>query len=330
MTFNKIMQDLKSGKYKPVYLLMGDETYYIDKVVEYIANNALKEDEKDFNQTIMYGQDASAGIIDNASRRFPMMAERQVIIVKEAQTVIDIENLSYYTSKPSPTTVLVLAYKYKLLPKNRKLFKAISKTGVVLESKKMYENRIPEWVNNFVVENGYTIDPKAAVLITEFLGNNLSKIANEIEKIFISIEKKTMITAEIVEQNIGISKDYNNFELQNAIVKKNVLKANRIINYFAKNQKENPAILTIISLFFFFSKVLAYHFADKRGNIASLLKINPYFLKDYEMASKKYKIRKTIEIISLLREYDLKLKGVGNVSSTPGDLLKELIYKIVH
>lgn len=332
MKFEAIIKELKNKIYKPIYFLHGDEPYFIDLITSYIADNVLEDSEKSFNQTVVYGKDSVVEDIDNAAKRFPMMSNHQVIIVKEAQDLKKIENLVYYAQNPLKSTILVINYKYKKLAKNKKLYKAIDKNGVIFESKKLYDNQIPAWINNYLKEQNYTINPKASVLLTEFLGNDLSKISNELDKLIITLPKGTEIKAEHIEENIGFSKDFNNFELQNAIKERNVLKANRIIDYFGKNQKDNPIILTIISLFFYFSKVLSYHYLkDKsRNNAASVLKVNPFFVKDYEISAKKYSKAKLISIISILREYDMKSKGLDNATTSPGDLLKEMMFKILH
>ena len=331
MTYIQILKDLKEGKYKPIYLLMGDESYFIDKITDFIAQNALKESEKSFNQMIMYGKDTEVGTIDTTARRFPMMAERMVIIVKEAQNLKNIENLVYYAQKPQKSTVLVLNYKYKTIDKRKKVYKEIKKNGVILESKKLYENKIPPWIEAYLKEKNFLIDPISTKLLTDYLGNDLKKISNELDKLIISLPKNTKVLPKHIEENIGISKDYNNFELQNAIIRKDLLKANRIVNYFAKNQKNNPIVLTINSLYFFFSKVLMVLFIKNpdKFKVASVLKINPFFADDYIAATKKYGKNKVVEIISLLREYDLKSKGVGNSSVPAGSLLKELVSKIM-
>ncbi len=332
MTYKQIIKDLKNKIYKPIYLLMGEESYYIDNITNYIIDNVLKEDEKAFNMTILYGKDTSVNLVDNVARRYPMMANYNLVIIKEAQNLKNIDKLIYYSQAPSKSTILVLNYKYKTLDKRKKVYKAIKSAGIIFESKKLYANKIPDWINQYLNEKKYSIEPVACNLLTEFLGNDLGKISNELDKLIISLPANTKISSKHIEENIGISKDYNNFELQNALMKKDILKANRIIDYFGKNPRDNPVILTITSLYFFFNKILIYHFLkDKsRQNAASKLKVNPYFLKDYEMASKKYNPKKVVQIISLLREYDLKLKGVGNVSTTGDELLKELIFKIIH
>ncbi len=311
---------------------MGEESYYIDKINNFIEKNVLSDSEKDFNQHVFYGKDSSVYTIDSTAKRFPMMSKYQVVIVKEAQNLKDIDKLAFYAGKPLKSTILVLNYKYKSLAKNKKLYKEIAKTGVVFESKKLYDNQVPAWIKKYLTNAKFTIEPVAAALLTEYLGTNLSKIANELDKLIISLPAGSQISSKDIEENIGISKDFNNFELQNAITKRDVLKANRIINYFDKNQKENPIILTINSLYFFFRKLLIFHALPDKSpkSVASALQINPYFAKDYQQAGRNYGFSKTIAIISLLREYDMKSKGYNNVSASPGDLLQELIFKIIH
>ncbi len=332
MTFEQIMADLKNKIYKPIYLLMGEESFYIDRITEYIEKNVLADNEKAFNQTIVYGRDTDVLAIDNFSKRFPMMSSHQVVIVKEAQNLKDIEKLQYYASNPLKSTVLVINYKYKTLDKRKKLYKEIEANGIIFESKKLYDNQIPDWINKYLKSKDYSIDPVASALLTEFLGTSLSKVSNELDKLIISLPRGSKIMAKHIEENIGISKDFNNFELQNALVKKDVVKANQIVNYFDKNQKENPIILTISSLFTFYKRLLIYHFLKDKNprSIAANLQINPYFVKDYQLAAKRYNTKKTVAIISWLREYDMKSKGYNNASAGPGDLLKELIFKILH
>ncbi len=333
MELNTILRDLKNKNYKPIYFLMGEEPYYIDLITDYIASNVLDESEKALNQIILYGKDTTVPDIINTARRYPMMASHQVVIVKEAQTLNDIDNLCYYAEAPLHSTILVINYKYKSLDGRKKLSRIISEKGVLFESKKLYDDNIPGWITNWLKEREKDIELKASVLLTEFLGKDLGKIVNELEKLIITLpEGSDTITAEHIEKNIGISKDYNNFELNKALIQKNVLKANRIINYFDKNQKNNPVFITISSLYYLFSRILLYHsIKDKsKKNVASALNINPFFVSDYELAARTYTHDEVVLIIALLREYDLKSKGYGNVSMPPGGLLKELVYRILH
>jgi len=331
MTFEQILSDLKNKIYKPIYLLTGDESYYIDNITKYIEDNVLNETEKEFNLTIVYGKDVDARMIDNIAKRYPMMSNYQVVIVKEAQEVKDIESLQYYAENPLNSTILVLNYKYKTLDKRKKLHKAISSTGLIFTSKKLYDNQIPDWISNYLKGKNLLIAPTASAMLAEYLGSDLSKIANELNKLSIILPENTKITPEHVEKNIGISKDFNNFELQKAIAAKDILKANRIINYFANNQKEHNIISTITILFNFFTKLLMLYFIKDKSkqNIAAVLKINPYFVQEYLAAQKKYSGGKLVQIISILREYDLKSKGVDS-SADAGELLREMTFKILH
>src|SRR5690606_30452448 len=280
----QIVSDIKAGKIKPVYFLMGEEPYYIDKISEYIQDNLLSEEEKGFNQVVLYGKDITIEDIVSNAKRYPMMAERQVVIVKEAQHLSrTIENLESYALNPQPTTVLVVCYKYKTIDKRKKLYKTLSKIGAVHESKKLYENQVADWIRRVLSGKGYTIQPKASQMLVEFLGTDLGKISNELEKLELVLQKGGEITPELIEMNIGISKDYNNFELKKAIGEKDILKATKITNYFAQNVKDNPFIVTVSMLFNFFSQLLQYHgLTDhSKSSVASALKINPYFVSEY-------------------------------------------------
>ena len=333
MTFEEIFRQLNKKSYSPIYFLMGEEPYFIDRITEHIADHVLTEEEKTFNQMILYGGDTDVPTVINTARRFPMMASRQVVIVREAQNLDKIEDLIHYVENPLKSTLLVINYKYKKLDKRKKLFKALEKNSILFESRRLYNDKIPPWINSYLLSRGKKIEPKAAVILTEYLGNDLGKIANELEKLIIVLKsEQDIITAADIERNIGISKDYNNFELNNALAQRNVLKANRIVQYFGANQKNHPLALTITSIYFFFSRVLRYHFLPDKSsrNVASALKIEPFFIREYETAARNYTTAKTVRVISLLREYDLKSKGFCNVSAVPGELLKELIYKIIH
>ena len=330
---NQIVTDIKAQNIKPIYFLMGEEPYYIDKIAEYIEKNVLAEEEKGFNQMVLYGRDVSIEDIVSNAKRYPMMAEKQVVIVKEAQDLSrSIENLLPYVENPQPTTVLVICYKYKTLDKRKKLYKAIQKTGLLFESKKLYENQIGDWIRRILSGKGYQIEPKAALMLVEFLGTDLSKINNELEKLIIVLPKETTITATHIEENIGISKDFNNFELRKAVGEKQLVKANQIINYFGQNPKSNPLVVTISLLNSFFTQLLIYHgLGDKsKGNVAKALRINPYFVSDYQTAARNYPMRKVSQVISYLRDADVKSKGVGAQNLSQGDILKELLFKVMH
>jgi DNA polymerase-3 subunit delta len=333
VSFEEIMSDLKKKIYKTVYFLAGEEPYYIDLITNFIEENVLPESEKAFNQITLYGEDTTVPSITETSRRFPMMANHQVVIVREAQTLKKIEDLIYYVEQPLTSTILVLNYKYKTIDKRTRLFKALENNAVYFESARVRDYQIPAWIERYIMVKGIKAEPNAGALLNEYLGNDLHKITNELEKLIISLPAgKPVITTALIEKNIGISKDYNNFELQKAIGERNILKSNMIVQYFSGNPNDNPIQLTIASLFSYFSKILTYHYLpDKsKNNVAAVLKVNPYFVKDYETAALKYNASKTVQVISLLRTYDLKSKGFGDLSSTHGDLLKELVFKILH
>jgi len=328
-----LLSEIKKRNYKPVYFLMGEEPYFIDLITGYIMDTVLTEDQKVFNQTVVYGKDANVPSIISAARRFPMNAERQVIVVKEAQDIKDIDELLVYVENPMKSTILVINYKYKTFDKRKKLYKAVKAKGEIFESARLYENQVPDWISGYLKLKKKTIEPKAAILLTEFLGAELSKIANELDKLIITLpESETQITSHHIEKNIGISKDYNNFELNKALSKKDSLKAMKIADYFSKNQKNHPIRLSIVMLYLFFSKVLLYHsLKDKsKNNAAMALKVNPFFVAEYEMAAKKYNMNKVAGIIGLLRKYDMKSMGVGSTSIPSGELFRELVFKILH
>ncbi len=327
----KIIKEITDGNIKPIYFLMGEEPYYIDKLAEYIEQNVLQEHEKDFNQTILYGRDVTIDEIIGTSKRYPMMADKQVVIVKEAQELIrTIDKLESYVENPQETTVLVICYKYKTLDKRKKITKLLEKKGIVFESKKLYENQVNDWLKRVLQGKKLQIDAKAAAMLVDFLGTDLSKIANEIDKLAIVLPAGSTITPEIIEENIGFSKDYNVFEFRKAIGEKNQLKAYKIANYFANNPKENPMVLITTQIFSFFSQILLYHgLKDKNPkNVASVLKINPYFMKDYDIALRNYPMRKASQIVAILHDIDIKSKGVGANAMTQSDLLKEMLVKI--
>jgi DNA polymerase-3 subunit delta len=331
--YDEIISDLNKRIFKPVYFLAGEEPFYIDLITDYIEANILTEAEKSFNQVVIYGEDTTVPAIIETSRRFPMMSSHQVVIVKEAQTVKKIEDIVIYIEKPLPSTILVINYKYKTIDKRTKLYKALETHSVYFESSRLRDYQVPAWIERYLMAKGIKTDPSASAMLTEYLGTDLHKIANELDKLIITLPQgKPVITTALIEKNIGISKDYNNFELQKAIGEKNILKANMIVHYFANNPKDNPITFSIASLFSYFSKLLTYHYlTDKsKNNVAAALKVNPYFVKDYEVSAAKYNVSKTVQVISLLRTYDMKSKGYGDVSSEPGDLLKELVFKILH
>lgn len=334
----KVLQELKNNQYSPVYFLQGEEPYYIDLISDYIEKNCLTESEKGFNQTILYGKDAPMNVILNNARRFPMMSERQVVIVKEAQDIPDLgketgeKMLEAYLSNPLPSTVLVLCHKYKTLDGRKALGKSIDKKAILVTTKKMYDNQLPDWIESYFRQKNFKINPRAASIIAESIGNDLSRLTNEADKLLINVKPGTEIGEELIEKYIGISKDYNVFELQKAIIQRDVVKANRIINYFEANPKNNPIIPIISVLFSFYSKLVLAHTADNKSeaNLAKVLGVNPYFAKDYIKAAGTYPLPKVVQIIGFLKTADLQSKGVNNVSMTEGQILKDLIFRILH
>lgn len=332
ISFENLLSDLRNQIYHPVYLLHGEESYFIDAVSDFIEQHVLSDSEKEFNQTIAYGKDSNVFTLMSYAKRFPMMANYQVLIVKEAQDLDKIEEFQRYVENPLASTILVLCYKYNKFDRRKTLYKAIEKIGVPFESAKLYDNKVPDWINDYLRHRKYSITPKAAALLTEFLGADLGKIVNEIQKLLINIPAGAEINEEYVEKNIGISKDFNVFELQKALARKDVAKANQIIFYFGANPRENPLVKIIPILYSYFSKVLTYHYlTDKSKNsVASALSVNPFFVADYQQAARSFPIGKLITVISYLREYDVKAKGVDNASANDGELMKELIFKILH
>ena len=330
MTFSNIISEINSGKFRPIYFLMGEEAYYIDKITRLIESKALPEDQKSFNQAVLYGRDTDVRTVIGEAKRFPMMADRVVIIVKEAQQLRKIEELESYVQNPQPSTVLVIAHKYKTIDKRKKLYKSLSNDHVLFESKKLYDSQIPEWIGENLRSRGYDSSIKSRQLLAESLGTDLGRIDSELEKLELIVTKGSTIDEEIVEENIGISKDYNNFELIKALGKKDFVKALKIQKYFKANPKDNPLVVTVSLLYGFFSKLMMVHQAKDKTpkGLGSLLKVNPYFIQDYQQAALNYDLKKLARIIQYLRECDMKSKGVNNVSTPDDELLRELIFKI--
>jgi len=334
----KIVGDIKKGEVKPIYFLMGEEPYYIDSISNYFEKNLLTEEEKGFNQSVLYGRDVSLDDIFSAAKRFPMMAKYQLIIIKEAQdlakeitkdTKEQPNKLIQYAKNPQPTTILVFCYKYKKIDKRKSLYKTLKKMGEVFESKKLYDNQVPDWISRVLRGKNYSITPKASLLLTEFLGTDLSKINNELEKLQLILPEGSQITPALIEENIGISKDFNNFELQNALGAKDFKKAYRIVDYFSQNPKDHPVLLTTAILYGFFTKILKYHSLDNKdkNSVASALSVNPYFVKDYALATRNYKMKEVSGMIEALRKIDAMGKGVGASSLNNADLFKDLLIK---
>lgn len=332
MTYDQILSDIHKKNFAPVYFLTGDEPYFIDMISDTIENEALDEADRAFNQIVLYGRDVDVETIANHARSFPMMGERMVVIVKEAQDVKNLEEFEKYLDALPETTLLVFAYKYKKFDKRKTLAKKIDKKGVWFESKKLYDSNIPGWIQNYLKGEGYSISPKATQMLADYLGTDLHKIANELKKLIIALPKKKSIDDADVERNIGISKDYNVFELQNAIGSRDVLKANRIVNYFGDNGKDNPLLVTAIALYGYFTKLIKLHTAQDKsqGNLASVLGVSPFFVKDYLAAARNYPPATCIRCISILREFDLKSKGYESGDVSEKDLYREMVFKLMH
>lgn len=332
MKYQEIIKQIDKKKFSPIYLLTGEEPYYIDKISNYISKNTLSEEEKEFNEVILYGKDTNINSIINESKQFPFGSKNRIVIVKEAQNVKSLEDLNNYAKNPNPSTILVICYKYKKLDRRKKKIKDLINHSTVFESNPVYQNQIPKWIQNYIKELGYQIDEKSCFILSEYLGNNLSKISNEIGKIIINIQKEQKISPRLIEENIGISKDFNIYELQDALGKKDIFKSNQIIKHFSENPKNHPIVLTISSLFSYFQKILIYHSlsSNDQNFISQKLGVHPFFIKQYQMGAKNYKAEKIFSIFSYLKEYDLKSKGINNPSLSEKDLLKELTFKILH
>ena len=331
LTEKQLIAEIENKQFKSVYLLTGEENYAIDKISDFFENNVVSEDFRDFDQTVLYGRDVTMDAIVGLAKRFPMMSPYQLVLVKEAQDIKNWDLLKLYLDNPQPQTVLVFCYRHKKMDKRTQVYKAINTKGVVFEKAKLYDSQVPGWIMDYVNENGYSISQKGACIIAEAIGADLSKIVNELSKVFISIPKGAEITDDAIEQNIGISKDYNVFELQNAIGRKDVLKCNKIINHFAANPKENPIQMVLTNLYGYFMKIMIYHQVDDKRNAASVLGVNPYFLKDYQMAAGNYSLPKLATIIRFLKDADLKSKGICNSGTiSDGEIMKELMFKILH
>lgn len=333
-TYETIMSELKSGTFRPVYYLMGEEGYFTDRITDYIMENALNEFERDFNLTVYYGLDSDIDTIVTAAKRFPMMAERQVIIVKEAQMLKNIDSLLYYLQAPQPTTVLVFAHKNGSIDKRKKVATELERTGVVLDSKKMREDQLPAFINGYLREKGLVADNKSVLMMRESVGANLSRLAGEIDKLAIALPQGSVnITPELVEEHIGISKEYNNFELQNALVNKDILKANKIIQYFARNPKKNPIQMTLALIFSFFSNVMMCYYAPDKSErgVAEFLGLkSTWGVGDYIKAMNNYRAMHVMEILHLIRIADAQSKGAEGPQVPDSEIMRELLYKILH
>ncbi len=331
MTYEQILSDIENRKYKPIYLFTGEEPYFIDTISDTLENTVLDEVQKTFNLIVLYGLDVNVKDIANQARAFPMMGDILLVIVKEAQNVRDIDSLVDYLPLFPPSTILVLNYKYKKLDKRKSFAKQVDKIGVLFESKKLYDNKIPEWVVTYLKGKKYSITPKACQMITDYIGNDLHKIRNELDKLMLALPKKKNIDDADVEYNIGISKDFNIFELQNAVGTGDLAKAVQIVNYFVDNANDNPIIVTVSILFGYFTKLMKLHCSNdkSRSTLASLLGVNPFFVNDYLNAAQRYSLSDCCRCIEILREFDLKSKGYNNLSSSQKELYREMIFKLM-
>ncbi len=333
-TYEDIIKHLSTRSFYPVYYLMGEEPYFIDQIAEYLAVNVLTDAEKEFNQTILYGADVTVPAIINMAKQYPMMSDYQVIIVKEAQVLRGIDELSYYLQKPLSSTILVFCHKHGGLDRRKKITAEIEKCGLLFESKKIKEHQLPAFIAAYLKKKGVAIDSKPAEMLSEFVGNDLSRLSGEMDKLVISLAQgENRITPELIERNIGVSKDYNNFELKNALIEKDVIKANTIIRYFINNPRHNPLQMTLSLLFNFYSNLmLAYYAPDKsEQGVAAMLGLrSPWQAREYISAMRRYNGIKVMEIIGEIRYCDARSKGVGNSSVDGGELLRELVFKILH
>mgnify|MGYP001774353635 CR=1 FL=1 len=334
VTYEEIVRNLRNKVYAPVYFLMGEEDYYIDRISDYIIDTVLTDTEKEFNLTVLYGSDTDIATIINAAKRYPMMSKYQVVAVREAQALRNLDELVYYLQKPLESTILVMCYKHGALDRRKKLVAELEKAGVLFESKKLKDAQLPGFITSYLKRKQVEIEPKASEMMAEFVGTDLNRMAGELEKLVITLPAgQRRITPEQIERNIGISKDYNNFELRNALIEKDVLKANRIIKYFEENPKNNPLQVTLAVLFNFFANLMLVYYAPDKSDrgIASHLGLrSPWQAKDYENAMKRYTGVKVMQIVGAIRLCDAKSKGVGNSSVSDGELLRELVYFILH
>jgi DNA polymerase-3 subunit delta len=334
-TFEDICRDIKAKQFAPVYMLMGEEPFFMDRITDLLIENVLEESERDFNQTILYGADTDVATIFNAARRFPMMSERQLVVVREAQLIRDMEPLANYVKNPLKSTILVVNYKYKTLDGRKSLAMACDKIGILFESQKIPDYRMPAFITSFLQKRETGIDAKGAQMLADYLGNDLSRLCKELDKLSILLPDTGVkrITPEMIEQNIGISKEFNNFELLKAIIARNKLKANRIIQYFDKNSKNNPIQVTLGVLFNYFSNLLICHYSNDRsenGLMAALGLRNAFQVKDYQLGIKTFSAMKVFNLIGDIRTADARSKGVENASMTDADIMKELLYKMLH
>ncbi|WP_322934010.1 DNA polymerase III subunit delta [Bacteroides sp. CG01] len=334
LSCDDILKELRAKQYRPIYYLMGEESYYIDLIADYITDNVLSETEKEFNLTVVYGADVDIATVINAAKRYPMMSEYQVVIVKEAQAIRNMEELSFYLQKPLNSTILVICHKHGTLDKRKKLTAEVEKVGILFESKKIKDSQLPAFINSYMKRKGIDMEPKASAMLADFVGTDLSRLTGELEKLIITLPAgQKRVTPEQIEKNIGISKDYNNFELRSALVEKDILKANKIIKYFEENPKTNPIQMTLSLLFNFYSNLMLSYYSPEKTEqgIASWLGLkSPWAARDYLTAMRRYNGVKTMQIIGEIRYADAKSKGISNASMSDGDILRELVFKILH
>jgi DNA polymerase III subunit delta len=333
-----ILEQLRKGQFAPVYFLQGEEPYYIDLIADYIEANALQEHEKGFNQVVIYGKDVDVATVLLQAKRFPMMSERQVVIVKEAQSIQDLEKeesvkqLEAYLQRPLPSTILVFCHKYKSLDGRKALGKAVAKQAVLLTTKKLYDNQVPAWVSQYIKSKGLQASQQAVVMLSEFIGADLSRLSNEIDKLLINLKPGQAIDEQVVQENVGISKEYNIFELQSALIAQDALKANRIIHYFEANPKNNPLIPNLYLLFSFFTKLLCLHQqTDKsEAGLRKSLGAQAWKVKDYAHAMRVYPLSRVVDIIHYVRLADLQVKGITGGAMSEAEILRELVFKVLH
>ena len=333
VTEKQLIDDLKAGRYSPVYLLTGEENYFIDVVSDYFENNVIDESFRDFDQAIVYGRDVDMRTVISYAKQFPMMSPIRLVLVKEAQNIAtsEWELLADYLEHPQTQTLLVFCYRHKKLDKRTRAYKAISSYGAVMEHNRLYDNELPDWIGKYVNEHKHQVTQRGAMIIAESVGNDLGKIANELSKVFITLQPGEVIDEACIERNIGISKDYNVFELQTALGRRDVVRCNRIVNHFAANPKDNPIQMVLPVLYGYFVKVMIYHQLEDKSKAATALKVNPFFVKDYATAAQNYTLGKCASCINYLYEADLRSKGLRNTGTvTDGELMKELVFKMLH
>ncbi len=329
MSAEKILADWKKGSFKPVYWLEGEEPYYIDILVNYAEHSILSEAEVGFNLSVFYGKDANWADVVNACRRYPMLSDKQVVILKEAQHMRDVEKLEAYIERPLSSTILVVAYKEKKVDGRSKLAKLLKQQSVLLSTKKMYDNQLPEWTSNLVASKGYNINPKATILLTEHIGNDISRINNEVDKLLLNLGGKKSITEEDIEEHVGVSREYNVYELQNALQRRDFAKAYQIIQYFESNPKAGPIQLVLPAIYNFFSKVyMLFGIQGDDKAAAAAIGVNPYFIKDYMAAAKNYGYAGVERILLLLHQYNLRSIGIHDGGTEDASLMKEMVAKI--